>query len=94
MDDKTDIEISIAKLKYLEDNAKFKIGERVHTFIDNKVAIGIVDDRRFDDNDNIYYDVRLSPSRVITLGEWALVSAEALPFNRSKFAKSNANFPF
>lgn len=94
MDDKFDIEKSIAKLQYLEQNAKFKIGERVHTFIDGKLHIGIIDDRRFDSNDNIYYDVRFAPNKVITCKECLLISVETPMQRSSNFSNSVSKYPF
>lgn len=94
MDNKTDIEISIAKLQYLEENAKFTIGQRVHTFIDNRICVGIIDDRRFDDTDNIYYDVKFAPNKVVTLKECMLASVGTPMQNFPKSANSITNLPF
>lgn len=94
MDDKTDIEMSIAKLKFLEDNAKYAVGQRVHTFINGKLHVGIIDDRRFDDNDNIYYDVRFAPNNIVTCKECLLIAVGTPMQNFSKSANSVSNFPF
>ena len=94
MDDKTDIEMSIAKLKYIEDNAKYAVGQRVHTFIDGKLYVGIIDDRIVDNNDDIYYDVKITPRDIVRIKEYLLIAVGTPMQNFSKFTNSVSNFPF
>ena len=42
MDNIADIEASIAEERFIEDNALFKCGQRVHTWLNDKLVVGII----------------------------------------------------
>lgn len=57
MDDRCDIERAIISDNYLERIAKYKVGDIVHTWINNKCVVYTVY-RRYDRGDTIVYHVR------------------------------------
>lgn len=74
MDNIADIEASIAEERFIEDNALFKRGQRVHTWLNDKLVVGIIVDIDTDDEEHIVYDVNVGTRVLHFIPEYMLIT--------------------
>lgn len=74
MDNIVDIEASIAEERFIEDNALFKCGQRVHTWLNDKLVVGIIVDIDTDGEEHIVYDVNVGTKVLHFIPEYMLVT--------------------
>lgn len=74
MDNIADIETSIAEERFIEDNALFKRGQRVHTWLNDKLVVGIIVDIDTDGEEHIVYDVNVGTRVLHFIPEYMLIT--------------------
>lgn len=74
MDNIADIEASIAEERFIEDNALFKRGQRVHTWLNDKLVVGIIVDIDTDGEEHIVYDVNVGTRVLHFIPEYMLIT--------------------
>lgn len=74
MDNIADIEASIAEERFIEDNALFKRGQRVHTWLNDKLVVGIIVDIDTNDEEHIVYDVNVGTRVLHFIPEYMLIT--------------------
>lgn len=74
MDNIADIEASIAEERFIEDNALFKRGQRVHTWLNDKLVVGIIIDIDTDGEEHIVYDVNVGTRVLHFIPEYMLIT--------------------
>lgn len=74
MDNIADIEVSITEERFIEDNALFKCGQRVHTWLNDKLVVGIIVDIDTDGEEHIVYDVNVGTKVLHFIPEYMLVT--------------------
>lgn len=74
MDNIADVEASIAEERFIEDNALFKRGQRVHTWLNYKLVVGIIVDIDTDGEEHIVYDVNVGTKVLHFIPEYMLVT--------------------
>lgn len=73
MDNIADIEASIAEERFIEDNALFKRGQRVHTWLNDRLVVGIIVDIDTDGEEHIVYDVNVGTRVLHFIPEYMLM---------------------
>lgn len=74
MDNIADIEASIAKERFIEDNALFKHGQRVHTWLNDKLVVGVIVDIDTDGEEHIVYDINIGVRVLHFIPEYILIT--------------------
>lgn len=74
MDNIADIEASIAEERFIEDNALFKRGQCVHTWLNDKLVVGIIVDIDTDGEEHIVYDVNVGTRVLHFIPEYMLIT--------------------
>lgn len=74
MDNIADIEASIAEERFIEDNALFKRGQRVHTWLNDKLIVGVIVDIDTDSEEHIVYDVNVGTRVLHFIPEYMLIT--------------------
>lgn len=74
MDNIADIEAYLAEERFIEDNALFKRGQRVHTWLNDKLIVGIIVDIDTDGEEHIVYDVNVGTKVLHFIPEYMLVT--------------------
>lgn len=74
MDNIADIEASIAEERFIEDNALFKRGQRVHTWLNDKLVVGIIVNIDTDGEEHIVYDVNVGTRVLHFIPEYMLIT--------------------
>lgn len=74
MDNIADIEASIAEERFIEDNALFKRGQRVHTWLNDKLVVGIIVDIDTDGEEHIVYDINVGAKVLHFIPEYMLTT--------------------
>lgn len=74
MDNIADIEASIAEERFIEDNALFKRGQRVHTWLNDKLVVGIIVDIDTDGEEHIVYDINVGAKVLHFIPEYMLIT--------------------
>ena len=73
MDNSADFEVYLTEEQFIKDNAKFKRGQRVHTWSNNnKPVVGKVVDIDIDEDYAIYYDVNVGDRVLHFIPEYML----------------------
>lgn len=82
MDDKWDIKWNIYAEHYIVDNAKYEIGDIVHTWIDDKCVSGIVRSRYaigLEDGGEIRYNIAVDNGALFNVREDMLCKTGHVP---------------
>ena len=74
MDNIADIEASIAEERFIEDNALFKRGQRVHTWLNDKLVVGVIIDIDTDGEEHIVYDINVGAKVLHFIPEYMLIT--------------------
>lgn len=74
MDNIADIEASIAEERFIEDNALFKRGQRVHTWLNDKLVVGVIVDIDTDGEEHIVYDINVGAKVLHFIPEYMLIT--------------------
>lgn len=74
MDNIADIEASIAEERFIEDNALFKRGQRVHTWLNDKLVVGVIVNIDTDGEEHIVYDINVGTKVLHFIPEYMLVT--------------------
>lgn len=74
MDNIADIEAYLAEERFIEDNALFKRGQRVHTWLDDKLVVGIIVDIDTDGEEYIVYDINVGAKVLHFIPEYMLIT--------------------
>lgn len=74
MDNIADIEASIAEERFIRDNALFKRGQRAHTWLNDKLVVGIIVDIDTDGEEHIVYDVNVGTRVLHFIPEYMLIT--------------------
>lgn len=73
MDNIADIEAYLTEERFIEDNALFKRGQRVHTWLNDKIVVGIIVDIDTDGEEHIVYDVNVGTRVLHFIPEYMLI---------------------
>lgn len=74
MDNIADIEAYLTEERFIEDNALFKRGQRVHTWLNDKLVVGIIVDIDTDGEEHIVYDVNVGTKVLHFIPEYMLIT--------------------
>lgn len=74
MDNIADIEAYLTKERFIEDNALFKCGQRVHTWLNDKLVVGIIVDIDTDGEKHIVYDINVGAKVLHFIPEYMLIT--------------------
>lgn len=74
MDNIADIEAYLAEERFIEDNALFKRGQRVHTWLNDKLVVGIIVDIYTDGKEYIVYDINVGAKVLHFIPEYMLIT--------------------
>lgn len=74
MDNIADIEAYLAEERFIEDNALFKRGQRVHTWLNDKLVVGIIVDIDTDGEEHIVYDINVGAKVLHFIPEYMLTT--------------------
>jgi len=65
---------NIAEERFIEDNALFKRGQRVHTWLNDKLVVGIIVDIDTDGEEHIVYDINVGARVLHFIPEYMLIT--------------------
>lgn len=74
MDNIADIEAYLAEERFIEDNALFKRGQRVHTWLNDKLIVGVIVDIDTDGEEHIVYDINVGAKVLHFIPEYMLIT--------------------
>ena len=74
MDNIADIEAYLAEERFIEDNALFKRGQRVHTWLNDKLIVGVIVDIDTDGEEHIVYDINIGAKVLHFIPEYMLIT--------------------
>lgn len=74
MDNIADIEAYLTEERFIEDNALFKRGQRVHTWLNDKLVVGVIVDIDTDGEEHIVYDMNVGAKVLHFIPEYMLIT--------------------
>lgn len=74
MDNIADIEAYLTEERFIEDNALFKRGQRVHTWLNDKLVVGVIVDIDTDGEEHIVYDINVGAKVLHFIPEYMLIT--------------------
>lgn len=74
MDNIADIEAYLTEERFIEDNALFKRGQRVHTWLNDKLIVGVIVDINTDGEEHIVYDINVGAKVLHFIPEYMLIA--------------------
>lgn len=74
MDNIADIEAYLTEERFIEDNALFKRGQRVHTWLNDKLVVGVIVNIDTDGEEHIVYDINVGAKVLHFIPEYMLIT--------------------